>query len=65
MTESQRLRVSFFPLGAKHATRHWAINGMKEEPETMAQVFLESMPDFLVSHLEPDPTCTIEVAVEL
>lgn len=64
MTEGQRLRVSFFSLGAKHATRHWGIDGMKEEPELMAQTFLESMPDFLIPHLEPDPTCTIEVAVE-
>ena len=41
--------------------RHLAMRGMAEEPELMADTFVQSVSAFLLPYLEPDPTCTVEV----
>ena len=58
-------QLEFYITGAKHMTRHWALRDMRETPEQMAQLFLTSMPTFMLPHLEPDPTCQVEGRMEL
>lgn len=52
-SEYEALMIEYFTTGAKHMTRHYAESGMVADPEVMAQVFTDSMPDFMVSLLEP------------
>ena len=65
LSESESLLLEFFATGAKHMTRHWAVRGMKEDPSAMANAFMLSMPSFVLPYLEPDPTCKVEVVLEL
>ena len=52
-TAEQLLRLEYNSVGNKHMTRHWIARGMVESPETMADLFVEFVPEFLVPYLEP------------
>lgn len=53
LDEFERTRLRLFVVGAKHMTRDWAREGMRQEPELMARVFTDAMPAFALPYLEP------------
>ena len=56
LDEFEVVRMRLFVVGAKHMTRDWAEEGMREEPELMTDVFIDSLPAFALPWLEPDDT---------
>ena len=52
-TAEQLLRLEYNSVGNKHMTRHWIARGMVESPETMADLFVEFVPEFLNPYLKP------------
>lgn len=54
-TPYEALQVEFYNTGAKHMTRHWVARGMVETPESMAELFTQNMPPFVLPYLEADP----------
>ena len=56
LNEFETVRMRLFVVGAKHMTRDWAEEGMRQEPELMTDVFIDSLPAFALPWLEPDET---------
>ena len=54
LNEFETTRMRLFVIGAKHMTRHWAAEGMVQDPVLMTEVFVDSFPSFAIPWLEPD-----------